>query len=123
MNTALITGASSGIGMELATIHASRGGDLVLVARSKERLEKMKADLEQQFKIRVHMIAADLSRPGAAKEIHDQTSALGITVDILVNNAGFGVFGAFQETDPERTGEMIRLNITALTELTWFYLR
>ncbi|MFM7195854.1 MAG: SDR family NAD(P)-dependent oxidoreductase [Bacteroidota bacterium] len=123
MNTALITGASSGIGMELATIHASRGGDLVLVARSKERLDKMKADLEQQFKIRVHVIAADLSRPGAAKEVHDQTSAMGITVDILVNNAGFGVFGAFQETDPERTGEMIRLNITALTELTWFYLR
>lgn len=123
MNTALITGASSGIGMELAKIHASRGGDLVLVARNGARLNDLKASLEEKFKVRVEVLAKDLSIPSAAKEIHAATTAMGITVDILINNAGFGVFGLFHETDPERTGEMIRLNITALTELTWHYLQ
>jgi short-subunit dehydrogenase len=123
MNTALITGASSGIGMELAKIHASLGGDLILVARNSERLNDLKTSLAEKFKVRVEVLVKDLSVPGAAKEVHEATTALGITVDMLVNNAGFGVFGLFHETDPERTGEMIRLNITALTELTSLYLR
>lgn len=123
MKTALITGASSGIGMELAKIHASHGGDLVLVARNSGRLHELKAELEETFKVKVSVIAMDLSTPGAAKAVYETTSSQGIRVDQLINNAAFGVFGPFEATDLDRTGEMIRLNITALTELTWYYLR
>jgi len=123
MNTALITGASSGIGKELARIHASKKGDLVLVARSEDKLLELKAGLERDYGVKVHVFAADLSLPGAATRVWEFTQQAGLQIDILVNNAGFGVYGKFYETDLARNGEMLQLNITALTELTWMFLR
>ena len=98
-NTALITGASNGIGLELAKIHASKGGDLVLVARNKLKLDKLKTELEKQFNVSVLTISKDLSLPNAAKEVYDETNKQNIQVDYLINNAGFGDFGMFAETD------------------------
>lgn len=122
-NTALITGASNGIGLELAKVHASKGGDLVLVARSKSRLDELKTELENRFKISVLNIPKDLSLPGAAKEIYSETTRLNIQIDYLINNAGFGVYGMFDETNWENEHQMINLNISALTQFTKLYLR
>lgn len=93
--TALITGASNGIGLELAKIHAKKGGDVVLVARSKEKLAELAHDLANTYGIKATVIAQDLSEPNAAQAIFAQTEAQGITVDILINNAGFGGHGRF----------------------------
>lgn len=93
--TALITGASNGIGLELAKIHAQTGGDVVLVARSKDKLEQLAQQLHQQYNVNVWVIAQDLSEPNSAKAIFETTENLGITVDILINNAGFGGHGRF----------------------------
>ena len=95
--TALITGASSGIGKELARIHAEKGGDLVIVARRIEKLEELKAELEGKHAIKVTTIAKDLSVSGAAKEIYNEVKTAGIEVDYLLNNAGFGLRGKFHE--------------------------
>lgn len=122
MKTALITGASNGIGLELAKIHASIGGDLVVVARSKSRLEELKIELEQKFKISVHVIAKDLSLPNAPKEVFEETEQLGLKIDYLINNAGFGLFGEFENTAWIEEKNMIQVNITALTEFTKLYL-
>ncbi|OOF45837.1 SDR family NAD(P)-dependent oxidoreductase [Rodentibacter trehalosifermentans] len=121
--TALITGASNGIGLELAKIHAQKGGDLVLVARSQEKLSQIAQDLKQQFGVKVWTIAQDLARPQAAQTIFDETEAKGIQVDILINNAGVGGHGRFFERDLAKEGQMIQLNITALTELSHLYLQ
>jgi len=123
MKTALITGASNGIGLELAKVHASKGDHLVLVARSKSKLEALKTELENQFKIKVLIIEKDLSAPNAAKEVYEQTSKANIQVDYLINNAGFGDFGMFYETDWNKESEMIQLNITTLTHFTKLYLQ
>lgn len=120
--TALITGASGGIGRELAKIHASKGANLVLVARNKARLEELKADLEDHYSVQVYTIAKDLSRPGAATEVFEEVQSLNIRVGFLINNAGFGDFGMFAESDWSKTEEMINLNITALTHLTRLFL-
>ena len=122
-NTALITGASNGIGLELAKIHASKGGDLVLVARNKLKLDKLKTELEKQFKVSVLTISKDLSLPNAAKEVYDETNKQNIQVDYLINNAGFGDFGMFAETDWNKELQMINLNITTLTLFTKLYLQ
>ncbi|MDX9892439.1 MAG: SDR family oxidoreductase [Bacteroidales bacterium] len=120
-NTALITGASSGIGLDLAKIHAKKGGDLVLVARNKQKLLEIKHEFESNYHIEVVAIEQDLSRKDAAQEVYNQTKQFGITVDILINNAGFGDFGFFAETDWFKEYEMISLNIVALTQLTKLY--
>lgn len=122
-NTALITGASNGIGLELAKIHASKGGDLVLVARNKFKLDEIKIELEKQFKISVYTIGKDLSLTNAAQEIYDETNKENIQVDYLINNAGFGDFGMFAETDWNKELQMINLNITSLTHFTKLYLQ
>lgn len=122
-NTALITGASNGIGLELAKIHASKGGDLVLVARNKFKLDEIKIELEKQFKISVYTIGKDLSLTNAAQEIYDETYKENIQVDYLINNAGFGDFGMFAETDWNKELQMINLNITSLTHFTKLYLQ
>jgi short-subunit dehydrogenase len=122
-NTALITGASNGIGLELAKIHASKGGDLVLVARNKSKLDEIKTELEKQFKVTVYTIGKDLSEPDAAQEIYNETKKENIQVDYLINNAGFGGFGMFSETDWDNELKMINLNITTLTLFTKLYLR
>jgi short-subunit dehydrogenase len=122
MNTALITGASSGIGLDLAKIHASKGGDLVVVARSKNKLEELKADLEKQYGIQVYVIAKDLAIPNAAIEVFEETEQKGIKINYLINNAGFGLYGKFEQTDWLEESNMIQVNITALTQLTKLYL-
>jgi hypothetical protein len=117
-NIALITGASSGIGYELAHLHAQKKGDLVLVARSTTKLQSMKEELEKTHQIEVMVIPKDLSIPDSAREVYDQVKAAGIEVDYLINNAGFGDFGFFHETDWEKEEMMINLNIMSLTHLT-----
>ena len=117
MKTALITGASSGIGKELAKIHASRGGHLIIVARSGDQLQLLKEELENQYSISVLVIEKDLTNYHATQEIYDQVKAAGIQVDYLINNAGFGGIGKFHERDWAQDQNMILLNITALTHL------
>lgn len=120
--TALITGTTSGIGYELACIHAKQGGNLVLVARSKDKLEQIKKDLETKYKIVVHIIAKDLSLKDAPKEVYDETVNNNITVDYLINNAGFGDYGFFNNSDWDKLERMINLNITALTQFSKLFL-
>ncbi|MDP1801202.1 MAG: SDR family oxidoreductase [Bacteroidota bacterium] len=122
MATALITGASNGIGLELAKVHASKGDHLVLVARNKPKLEELKAELENQFKVKVYVIGKDLSASNSAKEVYDETTKQKIQIDYLINNAGFGDFGMFVETDWNKELQMINLNITTLTQFTKLYL-
>jgi uncharacterized protein len=121
MKTALITGASSGIGYELAKIHASKGGDLVVVARNKSKLEDLKLELEKKYQIHVTVITKDLSLPNSPNEVFEETERLGLKIDYLINNAGFGLFGEFEHTDWIEKN-MIQVNITALTEFTKLYL-
>ena len=94
--TALITGASTGIGLEFAKIFAQNGYDLVLVARSADKLQKLAAELSN---VKTHIIAKDLSLPTAPKEIYDELEAKNIAIEVLINNAGFGDYGFFHETD------------------------
>jgi uncharacterized protein len=122
-NTALITGASNGIGLELARIHASKGGDLVLVARSKDKLDELKSELENQFGITVYTIGKDLSAINAAQEVYEETNKQDIQIDFLINNAGFGNFGMFTDTDWSKELQMINLNMTTLTLFTKLYLQ
>jgi len=123
MATALITGASNGIGLELARVHASKGGDLVLVARNQSKLNELKIELENQFKIKVYTIVKDLSVNNSAQEVYDETMNAKIQIDFLINNAGFGDFGMFVETDWNKELQMINLNITTLTQFTKLYLK
>lgn len=123
MKTALITGASSGIGKELAVIHAAKGDQLILVARSEEKLLALKKRIEDNHKVRVYLIIKDLSVPAASEAVYEETKKLNLKVDYLINNAGFGDYGFFSETDWMKEQQMINLNITALTALTKFYLR
>jgi len=120
--TALITGASSGLGTEFARIHASKGDNLVLVARGKDKMEALKTEFEKQFGISVYVISKDLSVQSAPKEVYDELEVQKIHIDYLINNAGFGDFGVFAECDWEKQFQMINLNITALTYLTRLFL-
>lgn len=123
MATALITGASNGIGLELAKIHASKGDDLVLVARNIKRLDELKAELQKLYKVNIYNINKDLSQPDAAQEVYDETKKQNMRIDYLINNAGFGDFGMFTETDWNKELQMINLNITALTQFTKLFLK
>ena len=116
--TALITGASSGIGEAFAHILAARGMNLVLVARSEDKLRAIAQALSEQHSIRADVVPADLSREGAAQEVYRRTQALGVAVDLLVNNAGFGTYGSFDTLAPKREHEEITLNVMALVDLT-----
>lgn len=108
----LITGASAGLGAEFARQCRRRGEELVLVARRKDRLEALAAELGS-----AHVVAADLARPGAAARLLAEVEGLGLRVDTLINNAGFGLSGRFADAPAERLLEMIDLNVRALTEL------
>jgi short-subunit dehydrogenase len=116
--TALITGASSGIGKELAKIHAKNGGNLVIVARSLDKLNELKQDLESNYNIKVFVFEKDLTAQNAIQEVYDYVNKYNITIDYLINNAGFGGIGKFYERDWEKDLSMIQLNIIALTGLT-----
>jgi len=120
--TVLITGASSGIGLELAKCFAADDCRLILVARNTEALETLAKELRQTHKIEVLVLTADLSRSETPKRIFAELAAQKITVDVLVNNAGFGAHGAFAQLSLPRQLEMLQVNITALTELTGLFL-
>jgi uncharacterized protein len=115
---ALITGASSGIGLDLARLFARDRRDVVLVARSERKLREIAAELQRDHGITADVIVADLSRPAAAKEVFSTAVEKGIVIDALVNNAGSGLTGAFVENDLNVELDMIQVNIVALTHLT-----
>lgn len=116
--TALITGASNGLGREFAYIHAQKGGHLVLVARNKDKLNDIKKDIEEKYDVKVHVFAKDLTEENAATDIYNKVIWNNIYVDYLINNAGFGGVGVFYEQDLSQNIQMIKLNVIALTELT-----
>ncbi len=118
--TALITGASSGIGAELAKLCAARGHDLVLVARRVEPMQALAESLARAHGVEARVLAADLSDPGAPEAIRER---LGQTpIDILINNAGFGLQGPYAQTDWATEARMIQVNLTALAHLTKLFL-
>ena len=119
--TALITGASSGIGKEIAQLAARDRLDLVLVARQEDKLHALAQELEKAHSVRVHVVAADLADTAAPQRIYDRLQQSGVVVDILVNNAGFGVHGPFLEMSLERQSAMIEVNVQALMKLTHLF--
>lgn len=121
--TALITGASMGLGRDYARLAAARGMRLVLVARSREKLEELATELAAAHGIEAHVVAVDLDRREAANEIAAAVDALGLEVDVLINNAGFGTTGAFVDAVAERELSMIHVNIEALVALTHRFAR
>ena len=118
MALALITGASSGFGRELARLFAGDGHDVVLVARRRDRLEELARELETKHRVEAHVIPLDLARAGAVDELVGELERRGLEVEFLVNNAGFGTSGAFQQLDAARELEMIQLNVSTLVGLT-----
>ncbi|MFA5403496.1 MAG: SDR family oxidoreductase [Ignavibacteria bacterium] len=120
--TTLITGASSGIGLELAKIFASKGTNLIIVSRNVIELSKLKSELVEKYKVYVEEIVKDLSIPGAAQQVFDEVNSLDFDVDYLINNAGFGDYGLFYKSNWEKQEKMINLNMLALTQLTRLFL-
>jgi short-subunit dehydrogenase len=118
IETALITGASSGIGEAFARRLAALGKNLVLVARSEDRMAALAGELVAKHGVQVHVIPADLAQPGAAASVFAETERLGVAVDLLVNNAGFSKSGEFTELPLEIQADMVRLNVNTLMELT-----
>ena len=116
-NTALVTGASSGIGQEFARYHAERGGDLIITARREDALNDLKAALEKEHGVKVHVFALDLGAPEGAATLCDKIRDAGLEVDILINNAGFGGQGKHIERALEDELAMIDLNVRALVSL------
>jgi len=120
--TALITGASSGIGFELARCFARDGHDVVLVSRSESDLKKIARDFELEFGVRATVIAKDLFEENSARQLYDDVRSRGIVVNYLVNDAGQGVYGKFAETDLEKELAIVHLNVCSLLVLTKLFL-
>jgi hypothetical protein len=120
--TTLITGASSGIGLEMARECARKGDNLILVARSEQKLEQLADELQRSYSAEVTVFSADLAKTAGVEELIATVDAAGLQVDHLINNAGFGDWGAFTETDWSKEANMIDLNVRALTQLTKHYL-
>lgn len=120
-STALITGASGGIGLELARVHALHGDDLVLAARSEEELNEVKQELEEEHGVSVRLFVIDLTRTGAPEEIFTALKSDGVAVDYLINNAGVGDYGLFHKSSWVAQQTMIELNIQALTRMTHLF--
>ncbi|OUJ73617.1 SDR family NAD(P)-dependent oxidoreductase [Hymenobacter crusticola] len=121
--TALVTGASSGIGYELAKLFAQDGINLVLVARRGEVLEKIKHDFERQYRIRVVSMPLDLSSLGEAQALYQACKAENLQIDYLVNNAGYGAYGSVTQADSATYENMLTLNIITLTTLTTLFVK
>lgn len=116
--TALITGASEGIGYELTRIFAENGHDVVMVARSEDRMKEIADELEEEYGVSAQVIRKDLSVPGSSEEVYDEAP----DIDVLVNNAGIGTCGFFHENDTEREVDTVRLNVETPTHLTRLFL-
>jgi short-subunit dehydrogenase len=122
-SAALVTGASAGIGAEIAKLLAARGYALVLVARRKDRLTALAEDLTERHGVRVETVAADLSKPTPRGRIPARIEELGLEVEVLINNAGFATGGEpFHEADPERELQQVRLDVEAVVALTSAFL-
>ena len=122
MPTALITGASGGIGKCFAEKLAAKKTNLIIVARSEDKLNTLAKELQELHKVQVNVIVKDLIQPSAAQEVYDYTQDQGLSVDLLINNAGFGDYGEFTQTDGDRQVEMVQLNNVALVDLTHKFL-
>ena len=122
VKTALITGASGGIGYELAKVFARNAYDLILVARSTDKLQHVQTELTQTHPIQVRVISQDLSQPESPLALFENVQQQGLTVDVLVNNAGFGDYGPFAKCDWVRHNSMLQLNMVTLTHLTRLFL-
>jgi short-subunit dehydrogenase len=118
---ALLTGASSGLGLEFADLLAAQKVNLVLAARRQEPMEKLASDLRRKYGVDVLIEAIDLASPGAASRLKKSLDTRSVAIEVLVNNAGYGLHGDFHETPIERTVNMIQLNIMTLTELTYLF--
>jgi uncharacterized protein len=116
--TALVTGASSGLGAEFARQLAAMGCKLVLVARRTELLEKLQQEIATRHAVEVRVVSMDLGAPDAPERLHEQLAASGIAVDVLINNAGFGLHGEHMDIPWEREREMLMLDVVALMQLT-----
>jgi short-subunit dehydrogenase len=121
--TALVTGASSGIGAAFARELAALGADLVVTARRRENLEALAGELRAQHGVQVDVLALDLSQPGAAKVLHERTEGEGRAIDVLINNAGGGLHQRFADIPWEKTAAQLQLNVVALTEATHLFVR
>jgi short-subunit dehydrogenase len=120
--TALITGASSGIGLELAHLFARDGYRLVLLARNRNTLRQIGDDLQARYSVTVRIAPKDLAHPATPSELYQELQEAGVILDVLVNNAGFGLSGAFQATDWTLEAEMMQVNMVAATHLTKLFL-
>lgn len=116
--TALITGASQGLGYEFAILCAKNHYNLVLVARNKSKLELIKKDLAEKYGVTIHIIIKDLSKTAAAQEVYEAVKKAKLQIDVLINNAGFGTYGPFVDLDTQTELEQIQLNVLTLTHLT-----
>ena len=119
---ALITGASSGIGASFAQALAQRGMNLVLVARSEDKMQKLADELKRSHGVEVAVIGADLSQAGSAKTVYEATQSQNLPIDMLVNNAGFSTFGNFETIPPSKEQEEIAVNVATLVDLTHAFL-
>lgn len=119
--TALVTGASSGLGRTFADELAARGANLVLVARNKGALDAVRADIIARHGVKVYVFTADLGNAGARRDLHRQTKEMRLPINLLVNNAGFGLSGAFLKQDLEREESQIDVNVSAVTALSHLY--
>jgi short-subunit dehydrogenase len=119
--TALITGASVGLGREFARLFAKDGHDVVLVARSRDKLEALAKELTAQHKVKAHVVDVDLGARDGAQQVFDRVSALGVDVDVLVNNAGFGSSGAFLQLPLDKEIGQVDLNVSALVALSHLF--
>lgn len=121
--TALVTGASSGIGYELSKLLGADGFNVVLVARSRDKLIQVAEELKREYGVKAVVIAKDLSRVEAAAEVYGEVKDLDLQIDVLINNAGFGGYGFFTETDLQSELDMIQLNVTSLVQLSKLFIR
>ena len=119
--TALVTGASTGIGNELSRLLAQDGYNLVLIARNEEKLKKLSTELEEKYNIFAKVIVKDLSSPNSPQEIFKETQEQELNISVLINNAGYGSFGEFLDLQIENEINMLQVNILSLTNLTYLY--